>query len=228
MTIRDDIVCCLRENAEGLSDGELATRLGKLHQQVNQRCRQLASEGHLRRDDSAGAIRNVLVSAPPARTMPAALSVGGFIQDDPRWEGNVQNTIISHLVAEGWTIVSAADTASQARGIDIVAGRGGRRLLIEVKGYPARTYARGERAGQPKPTQPSLQAKHWLSDALLKSLRTREKHPDAQVAIGLPDLPRYRTLLGDIAGSLAVLEVQVLLVHDDRTVTIWRNDYAPA
>lgn len=228
MTIRDDIVRCLRENPDGLSDGELAIRLGKLHQQVNQRCRQLAIEGHLRRDDSSGTIRNVLISAPIARLMPAAVRAGGSFQNDPRWEGNVQNAIVSHLVAEGWTIVSVADTASQARGIDIIAERDSRSLLIEVKGYPGTTYARGEKAGQPKPTQPSLQAKHWLSDALLKTLRTREKHPDAQVAIGLPDMPRYRTLLGEIAGSLAALDVQVLLVHDDRTVTTWRNDHAPA
>jgi Holliday junction resolvase-like predicted endonuclease len=228
MTIRDDIVRFLRENPEGLTDGELATRLGKLHQQVNQRCRQLAHEGHVRRDDSFGTIRNVLVSSPSARPAPVPPPVGGSIHDDPRWEGNVQDAIVAHLASEGWTIVSAADTASQARGIDIIAERDRRRFLIEVKGYPGTTYARGEKAGQPKPTQPTLQAKHWLSDALLKTMRTREKHPEAQVAIGLPDMPRYRTLLCEIAGSLVALDVHVLLVHDDRTVTTWRTDHAPA
>jgi hypothetical protein len=224
MTIRDDILRLLRENPYGLTDAELATRLGKLHQQVNQRCRQLAREGHVRRDDSFGTIRNTLGSAPPAGPTPVALAPGVGINDDPRWEGNVQAAIIDHLVTKGWTIVSYADTALLQRGIDIVAKRDGRRLLIEVKGFPSTTYARGPKAGQPKPTQPGLQAKHWLSDALLKAMRTREKHPDAQVAIGLPDMPRYRALLGEIAGSLIALDVQVLLVHDDRTVTTWRND----
>jgi len=32
----------------------------------------------------------------------------------------------------------------------------GRRLLVEVKGWPSTTYASGERAGLPKPTQPTL------------------------------------------------------------------------
>lgn len=228
MTIRDDIVRLLRENPEGLTDGELATRLGKLHQQVNQRCRQLAREGFVRRDDHFGPIRNVLTSEPePARPQTAA-PAGPGLREDPLWEGNVQDAIVAYLAGHGWTIVSAADTASQARGIDIVAERDGRRLLIEVKGYPGTTYARGAKAGQPKPTQPSLQAKHWLSDALLQTMRTREKHPDAEVAIGLPDMPRYRTLLGEIAGSLAALDVQVLLAHDNQTVTIWRTDHAPA
>lgn len=228
MTVRDDILRLLRENPDGLSDGQLATRLGKLHPHINQTCRRLADEGAIRRVGSPGSISNMLVSAPAARPQTVSFAAGGFIHDDPRWEGNVQSVIVSHLAAEGWTIVSAADTASQARGIDIVAERASQRLLVEVKGYPGTTYARGEKAGQPKPTQPSLQAKHWLSDALLKTMRTREKHPHAQVAIGLPDMPRYRTLLAEIASSLAALDVLVLLVHDDQTVTTWRNDHATA
>lgn len=225
MTIRDDILRLLRENPEGLSDAELATRLGKLHQQVNQRCRQLAREGHVRRDDGFGTIRNRLASMPATKPVPAQHAC---TRDDPRWEGNVQETIIDHLRGDGWTIVRAADTASQERGIDIIAERAGRQLLIEVKGYPGTTYARGEKAGQPKPTSPTLQAKHWLSDALLKTMRTRDQYPAAQVAIGLPYMPRYCSLLGEIANSLAALEVQVLLVHDDRTVTEWKAPDVPA
>ena len=228
MTVRDDIVRCLRENPEGLSDGELAARLGKLHQHVNQTCRLLAREGHVRRDNSIETIRNVLVSAPAVRPKPVTPPVDGSIYDDQRWEGNVQDAIVAHLQAERWTVVSAADTASQARGIDIVAERDGRRLLVEVKGYPGTTYARGPRAGQPKPTQPTVQAQMWLSHALLKTMRTREKHPEAQVAIGLPEMPRYHSLLGEIVGSLAALDVHVLLMHDDRTVSTWRKDHAPA
>src|SRR6188508_33217 len=122
MTIREDIVRLLHENRAGLSDSELATRLGVQHQQVNQRCRQLALEGHVRRETGFGTIRNVLVSV-PATSPPATPVTGSTIYDDPRWEGNVQDAIVAHLKAEGWTIISAADTASQARGIDVVAAR---------------------------------------------------------------------------------------------------------
>jgi hypothetical protein len=227
VTIREEILRVLQENPGGLSDSELATRLGALHQQVNQRCRQLALEGCVRREKGSGTIRNVLVSVPA--TSPLATPItGSTIYDDPRWEGNVQDAIVAHLKAEGWTIISAADTASHARGIDVVAARDGQKLLIEVKGYPGTTYARGPKAGQPKPTQPTLQAKHWLSDAILKAMRTRGKHPAALVAIGLPDMPRYRSLLADIAGSLSALEVLILLVHDDRSVSVWRKDHGTA
>lgn len=227
VTIREEILRLLQENPAGLSDSELATRLGVLHQQINQRCRQLALEGHVRREKGFGTIRNVLVSVPATKS-PAAPVTGSKIYDDPRWEGNVQEAIVAHLEAQGWTILSAADTASQARGIDVVAARDGQQLLIEVKGYPGTTYARGPKAGQPKPTQPTLQAKHWLSDAVLKAMRTRGKHPAAQVAIGLPDMPRYRSLLAEIAGSLSALDMLVLLVHDDRSVSVWRKDHATA
>ena len=175
---------------------------------------------------ASGRSSNVLVSV--QATSPSAPVTGSTTYNDPRWEGNVQNAIVAHLKADGWTIISAADTASHARGIDVVAARDGQQLLIEVKGYPGTTYARGPKAGQPKPTQPTLQAKHWLSDAILKAMRTRGKHAAALVGIGLPDMPRYRSLLAEIASSLTALDLMVLLVHDDRSVSVWRKDHAAA
>jgi len=71
--------------------------------------------------------------------------------EDPRlpwyWEGNVQAQVAKFLMSEGWTIVSAANTATRQRGVDLVATNGARRLAIEVKGFPGTVYARGDRAG---------------------------------------------------------------------------------
>jgi hypothetical protein len=86
------------------------------------------------------------------------------------WEGNVQASVARFLVAAGWTIESAADTASRQRGIDLLATKEGRRLGVEVKGYPGTVYARGARAGQPKPTAPTTQARHWFAQALLTAV----------------------------------------------------------
>jgi len=107
------------------------------------------------------------------------------------WEGNVQRAVVGHLVDEGWTIESETDTASRARGIDIVATNNQRRLAVEVKGFPATTYARGPKAGQTKPTPPTLQARHWLAEALLTTLLTRTRHADHEIAIALPGVPRF-------------------------------------
>lgn len=108
-------------------------------------------------------------------------------------EGNVQARVAHFMIAEGWTIVSAADTATRQRGIDLVASRGAKRLAVEVKGFPGTVYARGERAGQPKPTAPTLQAKHWLAEALLAALLVRGNNAYDEVAIAFPNMPRYRS-----------------------------------
>ena len=135
------------------------------------------------------------------------------------WEGNVQQAVVSYLVGAGWTIEATADTVSRARGVDILAIKKGRQLAVEVKGFPGTTYARGPRAGQPKPTAPTLQARHWFAEALLTTLLTRARRSDHEVAIALPDMPRFRALLGEAEWALERLMVGVYLVAEDGTVT---------
>jgi hypothetical protein len=48
------------------------------------------------------------------------------------------------LISAGWTIESAADTASRQRGIDLVATKRGHRLAVEAKGYPGTVYGSGQ------------------------------------------------------------------------------------
>lgn len=125
-------------------------------------------------------------------------------------EAEVQAAVVSHLAAEGWRILSVADTASRQHGIDIVAaGPGGAGAGIEVKGYPSRHYADPNRAGEAKRTQPSTQAGHWYAQAVLAAMRLRTKRPELRSVIALPDFPRYRDLLAETAGSLAAAGIEV-------------------
>src|SRR5437762_924499 len=87
------------------------------------------------------------------------------------WEGNVVEAIVRHLIQEGWAIVSKADTYSKEAGVDIHATRNGATLLVEAKGYPSKQYRDPNRVGEVKPTNPTIQAQHWYSHALLKALR---------------------------------------------------------
>ncbi len=130
------------------------------------------------------------------------------------WECHVQAASVAHLVREGWTIKRQAHTATRQQGIDIVASKDGRRLAVEVKGFPSTRYARGPNAGQPKPTPPTLQARHWFAGAVLTSILTRAKLTQAEVALALPDLPRYRKLL-EQAHWAGRLGIGVYLVHED-------------
>jgi hypothetical protein len=137
------------------------------------------------------------------------------------WEGNVVEAIACFLARGGWTIVSKADTHSKERGVDLQASKGGRTLLVEAKGYPSKNYRDPRRANEVKPTNPTNQAQHWYSHALLKAMRLQTKHPDALVALGLPDFPRYRALFEETQGGLAKLGVAMVTVKSDGTVETW-------
>jgi hypothetical protein len=130
------------------------------------------------------------------------------------WEGNVQATVARFLAAGGWTIESVADTASRQRGIDLVATKGDRRLAVEVKGYPGTVYARGERAGQPKPTAPTTQARHWYAQALLTAVLTGGSDEGTEIALAFPDMPRFRELIGRSEWALRGLGLRVFLADE--------------
>jgi uncharacterized protein (DUF433 family) len=134
------------------------------------------------------------------------------------WEGNVQAALIRHLMHDGWQIDAVADTITRARGVDIQASLNGQELLVEVKGFPSRLYLRGSRQGEIKPTQPALQARHWLSDAVFKAMELRSKRPEARIAIGLPKVARYESLLQNTRASLKHLAINVYLVSEDGAV----------
>lgn len=134
------------------------------------------------------------------------------------WEGNVQAALVTHLEREGWVIKEAADTASRQRGIDVLAVKDGRLLAVEVKGYPGTTYSRGEKRGQPKPTAPTNQARHWFAQALLAAVLTRGGREEFEVALCFPDMPRFRSLLERSAWALERLRVGVYLVREDESV----------
>jgi Holliday junction resolvase-like predicted endonuclease len=137
------------------------------------------------------------------------------------WEGNVVNAIAAHLEEEGWRIVGRADTHSRERGVDIRAEREGRVLLIEVKGFPSKHYRDPRRAGETKATAPTLQAQHWYSHALLKAMRLQTAHPDATVALGFPDFPRYRSLFQETRVALQKLGVALFAVNEHGQVAVW-------
>jgi hypothetical protein len=137
------------------------------------------------------------------------------------WEGNVVAAISQGLEADGWKIVSAADTHSKERGVDIHATRNGKVLLVEAKGYPSVGYRDPRRAAEKKPTNPTNQAQHWYSHALLKVMRLQTKHPDALVALGLPDFPRYRTLLDETRSGLRKIGAAVILAREGASIEKW-------
>jgi hypothetical protein len=222
MTVADDVIRALRARPAGMTDAELSAMLVKRHQHINTTCRQLADQGLIVRDTSHGGIVNRLRGDVPPQVRVAdgepPSTASGWA-----WEGNVQSCVATHLAATGWSIIRVADTAQRERGVDIIADRDGRRLLVEVKGWPSSTYARGERAGQPKPTQPGLQATHWFAEGLTTLIR-RGAESGARLALALPDMLRYRTLLAEAGWALDRLDIRVYLVTADGAVETWEQE----
>jgi len=137
------------------------------------------------------------------------------------WEGNVVEALTLFLASEGWQIVSKADTHSKERGVDIHATRENTTLLVEAKGYPSKDYRDPRRAGETKRTNPTNQAQHWYSHALLKALRLQTKYPGATVALAFPDFPRYRALFEETHIGLTKLGVALLTVQENGEVRKW-------
>jgi hypothetical protein len=140
---------------------------------------------------------------------------------DSYWDGNVVEAIARYLERDGWSIVTKADTRSKERAVDIHAAKSGRTLLVEAKGYPSKNYRDPRRAAEKKPTNPTNQAQQWYSHALLKVMRLQTKHPEAIVALGLPDFPRYRALFDETHGGLKKLGVGLLTVRQNGDVELW-------
>jgi hypothetical protein len=150
----------------------------------------------------------------PARSTPEATSLDADLS-----EATVQALLVAHLAGEGWSIQRVADTGAREHGIDILATRDSRILAVEVKGYPARRYADPRRAGEVKPTAPSVQARHWYAQAILKAMLTRDDNPEYEIAIGLPDAPTYRTLHRRTRGSLDQLAMKVMFIDSEGRVS---------
>jgi hypothetical protein len=215
VTRRDEVLSILARQPDGLTDADLARLTSASHQAVNQTCRHLAAEDLIRWDDLSHPMMNFATGDPPRERPPTAT----IQHNDWFWEGNVQGTVARHLVGQGATLHSVADTAARARGTDIVAVLEGRMLHIKVKGWPSTTYADPRRASETKRTQPSLQAKHWYADAVHSALRLRAKHPDDQVVIAFPDMARYRHLAAATATPLRAVGIDTWFVTESGEVT---------
>lgn len=139
------------------------------------------------------------------------------------WEGRVQDVFVEVLDAHGWTIDSVVNTATKARGIDVVAHKASRTLGAEVKGFPSEGYEDPARAGEKKRTSSSAQAKSWYAKAILAALMLRESQPERESLIVFPDAHRYRQLFETTRSGLTAAAVHVVLLSAEGEIksTTW-------
>jgi len=169
-------------------------------------------------DAAAEAVRPARTERPTAT--PQVRDTAPVAHDDEWfWEGNVQAAVVTHLAHQGWQIKRVASTSTSEHGVDIEASRDGSTLLVEVKGYPGTTYARGERKGEAKSHSVGAQARTYFSNALLAGLLMRADSPDARVVLAFPEMTTFTNLTRRVIGPLAAAAIEVWIVSEAGVVT---------
>lgn len=216
MTMRDRIIAYLKSHPEGIDDSALTEALDlKRRQQANTRCRKLAEDGIIERRRVNGKIQNFWLNdgqKPTTPDLPSLLDSSTKIFDSRVWfwEGNVQAMVVKYLAKQGYSIRSVANTATRAPGKDIEAERSEKSLWITVKGFPEGT----------KKTQPSTQAGHWFSGAIFDLIKYRGESSTAELAIALPDFPRYRKLAEKISWFQSATKFSYFWVQENGEVVV--------
>ena len=132
-------------------------------------------------------------------------------------ETNVSRKIRDFLVQNGYEITKFCEDKRE-KGHDIEAIKDGRKIIMEVKGYPSDKYVIGRYKGEKKPTHPNSQAKHWFGEALLSLLKAKSKNPECKIIIGLPIFKVYEGLLEDINFVMGKMEIGHILVDEDGNI----------
>ncbi|MFL8712588.1 hypothetical protein Q3304_17590 [Clostridioides sp. GD02377] len=115
-------------------------------------------------------------------------------------ENEVVDCVVSYLEKIGFSIESRCNTME--KGIDIVAQKNNRKLLIEAKG--ATTSKDTSRKGHPFS---SNQINNHVSRAVFKALQMKEYEEDAVVAIALPYTKTHVRVTKTVEKTLKSLEI---------------------
>jgi len=134
-------------------------------------------------------------------------------------ETNVALKIRDYLKLQGFEVLHFNDNKKD-KGHDIEVRKNGKKLIIEVKGFPSDKYVDGARKGQKNRTPPNLQATHWFSDVLFAVLVAKSDKWEDNVAIGLPDFPKYKDLIERTKPILEKIGIDCYIVKRDGQVEL--------
>lgn len=112
-------------------------------------------------------------------------------KNDWFYQGNIGLALVKYLKSQEYECERDNSDNIHAHGEDIIVSKNGIKEIIEVKGFPSDKYVSGDKKGQIKPTNPSLQASHFFAGCLHSTLSNYEKHKDRgyqfQLAMCFPD-----------------------------------------
>ena len=146
-------------------------------------------------------------------------------QNDWFYEGQISKKLVTYFKSKGYSILKDNSENISTRGEDIIISYQGQQEIIEVKGYPTTVHTKGLKKGQPKPTNPKLQAKHWFSEALLSSYFNYQRHKKCgnfRLALALPLTDRYKELISKVEEFFTDnnINIKIYFVDENGAVTI--------
>ena len=118
-------------------------------------------------------------------------------------ENDIVDIVISRLLELDFKIISSCDTST--KGIDIVAEKDNRKILIEAKG--GTTSKESAKEGKPFDRN---QAKTHISVAIFKLLQLKEENKDALLAMALPYEKHHFEFISSIKTSIKELKIIIL------------------
>jgi len=118
------------------------------------------------------------------------------------YEGNISKVFVEYLKKNSHKILKDNSGNIKQKGVDIISQKNDIYYLSEVKGYPTEFYVNGPNKGEKKKTNPKLQAKHWLGEAILSSIfnysEYKYQYDNIELCVVLPEIDRYKELLKTI------------------------------
>ena len=208
MSIDDRILVYLRAHPSGADDGEITSALGlKRRAQATALCKAMQERGLLTREHIHGKVKNLL-AVPEDDGSPATVVLppppGGRWDRPWTWDGNLRVALQIYLAAAGYTPspapVPSPDGTPDITAVDSV----GRSTRIALRGYPPETSK-----------SKSGQARQYFANALLDAASWRTLYPGDAVAIALPDVITYRTLVAASAWFHAAASSTVYWIRAD-------------
>jgi hypothetical protein len=212
MTNRDLMLAELAKSP--LCDDCLGEILGKRRQTFFKLGNYLENEGMVKRPKAVcprchkGKIVNYLTAGRPSPVITPPMPPKPAVTDKPWfWEGNVQARLVDYLCAQGYRITQVADTAAKTPGVDIIAfAPEGRQLFVTVKGYP-------------EGTNHHTQARHYFAETIFDIVLFRQVHPEADLAIALPDgFTTFVDLIPRVEWFMQMAPFRFFLVREDGSV----------
>lgn len=127
-------------------------------------------------------------------------------------ENAVVDAVAAYLEKRGWRIISKCTTMQT--GIDIVAERDQRRMLVEAKGLTSASTS-SKNFGRPFYQQ---QKNIYVASAVMTACELRSREPKAEICLAFADDRVYRNRIAAVQPALSQLSVSLLWVDMEGNV----------